>query len=238
VLESAARITKALVTGPEKEVGNFRQKVAESVHLLARRFCDDPDNDACDLLVDVISQIFTDALSIRHFLYTHLDSLNAVETVFRAVAIMLIDADSTGTSQKAIKMARHIVAVAARTNKQDGSETSTYLQSCLAVFAESLKTGLLMPGVSDLNNTVALVRFFELTIQISLLSEDVYTAVSKDALIVVLENFFSLDALTQISIMDFIVNIDKMPWAGDVFAPFLGKLFAQFKNEQDVYGLV
>jgi hypothetical protein len=43
---------------------------------------------------------------------------------------------------------------------------------------------------------VILVRFFELSVQLSLLSEHVYTAVSEQPLKFVLEHFFDLDALT------------------------------------------
>ena len=95
-----------------------------------------------------------------------------------------------------------------------------------------------MPGVKNLTNTVALVRFSELCIYVSLQSEAVFTAVSKEPLEYVLYNFFELDALTQMAIMDFMIEFDKMPWTGSIIAPFLQNLFANFKNDQDVYGLV
>ena len=95
-----------------------------------------------------------------------------------------------------------------------------------------------MPGISNVQNTVALVRFFELCVQISLLSETVFTAVSREPLQAALTNFFQVDALTQIAMMDFMISFDKMPWTGTIIAPFLQSLFANFKDGQDVYGLV
>lgn len=37
--------------------------------------------------------------------------------------------------------------------------------------------------------------------------------------------------LTQISIMDFMVHFDKMPWTGAIMAPFLQHLFSSFKDD-------
>ena len=38
--------------------------------------------------------------------------------------------------------------------------------------------------------------------------------------------------------MDFMIAFDKMPWTGIIIGPFLQDLFANFKDGQDVYGLV
>jgi hypothetical protein len=38
--------------------------------------------------------------------------------------------------------------------------------------------------------------------------------------------------------MDFFVEFEKMPWTGKLTAPFLAKLFENFRGEQDMYGLV
>jgi hypothetical protein len=38
--------------------------------------------------------------------------------------------------------------------------------------------------------------------------------------------------------MDFMIAFDKMPWTGTIIGPFLQSLFANFKDGQDVYGLV
>jgi len=34
------------------------------------------------------------------------------------------------------------------------------------------------------------------------------------------------------------IHFDKMPWTAEVMGPFLRNLFAAFKNDQDVFGLV
>jgi hypothetical protein len=146
--------------------------------------------------------------------------------------------DSTGAAQKAIKASKQLMATSSAISILTGMPTDNVEESCLAQFASDIKHDLLMPGISNLSNTVALVRFFELSVQISLLSEPVFTAVSKEPLEFVLANFFELDALTQIAIMDFMVNFDRMPWTGAIIAPFLQKVFANFKDDHDMYGLV
>ena len=98
--------------------------------------------------------------------------------------------------------------------------------------------GLLNKGTSNVQNTIALVRYFELSISIALISEDAFEVISKQAINQVLDNFFSFDALTQMALMDFFVQFDQMPWTGNLTAPFLAKLFSNFRNDQDVYGLV
>ena len=55
----------------------------------------------------------------------------------------------------------------------------------------------------------------------------------------VLTNFFEMDALTQMALMDFfVVEFNKMPWTGSLTGPFLARLFQNFRGEADVYGLV
>ena len=54
-----------------------------------------------------------------------------------------------------------------------------------------------------MENTTALVRYFELSVLIAFVSEPAFEVVSKDAINQVLENFFSFDALTQLALMDF-----------------------------------
>jgi hypothetical protein len=70
-LEQAAKITKILVSlGPslDTSITNFRQQFAESTHKIARRFQAYPDNDASDILVDILYHLLTDDQAIRSFL--------------------------------------------------------------------------------------------------------------------------------------------------------------------------
>jgi hypothetical protein len=77
-----------------------------------------------------------------------------------------------------MKACRQIISSAAAI-KVTQDETLTFTSSCLYQFADDVRDGLLMPGVSNLHDTVAMVRFFELCVQLSQHSEDVYIAVSK-----------------------------------------------------------
>ena len=47
-----------------------------------------------------------------------------------------------------------------------------------------------------------------------------------------------MDALTQLTLMDFFTQFEKMPWTGQLTGPFLARLFQNFRGEQDMYGLV
>lgn len=38
--------------------------------------------------------------------------------------------------------------------------------------------------------------------------------------------------------MDFFVQFNEMPWTAELTAPFLARLFQNFRDDQDVYGLV
>jgi hypothetical protein len=70
-LEQAAKITKILVSlGPalDTSITNFRQQFAESTHKIAHRFKAHPDNDASDILVDILYHLLTDDQAIRSFL--------------------------------------------------------------------------------------------------------------------------------------------------------------------------
>jgi len=67
---------------------------------------------------------------------------------------------------------------------------------------------LLNKGTSDMQNTIAVVRYFELSISIALISEAAFEVISKQAINQVLENFFTFDALTQMALMDFFVRFD------------------------------
>ena len=54
----------------------------------------------------------------------------------------------------------------------------------------------------------------------------------------VLQNFFDTDALTQMALMDFFVQFNEMPWTAELTAPFLARIFQNFRDDQDVYCLV
>ena len=73
---------------------------------------------------------------------------------------------------------------------------------------------------------------------IALVSEQAFEIVAKESINQVLENFFSFDALTRMTLMDFFVQFDQMPWTGNLTGPFLAKLFSNFRDDKDVYGLV
>lgn len=67
-LNGAAKITKLLVSFGPNSSFNFLAEVAASIHLIADRFTAHPDNDASDLLVDVIHYVLTDHDAVASFL--------------------------------------------------------------------------------------------------------------------------------------------------------------------------
>lgn len=89
--------------------------------------------------------------------------------MFKALAILLYD-ESTGAAQKAIKACKQLIATAATTSTLNGAKTTNFQECCLNQFADDIRTNFLMPGISDLKNTIVMVRFFELSVQLSLLS--------------------------------------------------------------------
>ena len=90
---------------------------------------------------------------------------------------------------------------------------------------------LLNKGTSNMKNTIALVRYFELSVIIALVSEQAFEVIAKDAINQVLENFFTFDSLTQMTLMDFFIQFDQMPWTGNLTGPFLAKLFSNFRDD-------
>lgn len=83
---------------------------------------------------------------------------------------------------------------------------------------------ILLTGVNNEDKTKS-VRYYELALGIAAISEQAFTLISSGAINQVLENFFAMDALTQLVIMDFFVEFEKMPWTGKMTGPFLAKLF-------------
>ena len=67
---------------------------------------------------------------------------------------------------------------------------------------------LLNKGTVNVQNTIALVRYFELAVKIALISEESFEMIAKEAINQVLENFFNFDALTQMALMDFFTQFD------------------------------
>lgn len=63
-------------------------------------------------------------------------------------------------------------------------------------------------------NMTILVRYYELALMIASISEGAYTKMARASINQVLENFFDFDALTQMALMDFFTEFDKMPWTG------------------------
>jgi hypothetical protein len=144
--------------------------------LIARKFHQDADNDASDLLVDILSHLLTDDQAIRCFLKHLHDCAHEISQseaplgdVFRTLTILLYG-DSTGAAQKAAKCCKQFIATSSTVSIADGLATQKFEESGLAHLAAEIKSSLLMPGISNVQNTVALVRFFELSVQISLLS--------------------------------------------------------------------
>ena len=83
-----------------------------------------------------------------------------------------------------------------------------------------------------------MVRYYELALQVATISERAFNSMASAAINQVLQAFFEMDALTQMALMDFFVEFDKMPWTGGLTGPFLARLFQNFRGDQDVYGLV
>ena len=59
---------------------------------------------------------------------------------------------------------RQLTATASTTSLLNGARSDNFDDSVLALFAADIKRDLLMPGITNLSNTVALVRFFELSV--------------------------------------------------------------------------
>jgi hypothetical protein len=72
--------------------------------------------------------------------------------------------DSTGAAQKAAKCCKQFIATASTFSIIDGTETPNFEASLLTQFAPEIRSSLLMPGISNIQNTVAMVRFFELSV--------------------------------------------------------------------------
>lgn len=89
---------------------------------------------------------------------------------------------------------------------------------------------LLLAGVKSEDKTKS-VRYYELALGIATISEQAFTLISSEAINQVLDNFFAMDALTQMVIMDFFVEFEKMPWTGKLTGPFLEKLFLSFRDD-------
>ena len=70
-----------------------------------------------------------------------------------------------------------------------------------------------------------LVRYYELALMIATISEPAFQLIARAAINQVLENFFDMDALTQMALMDFFSQFDSMPWTGQMIAPFMARLF-------------
>ena len=89
---------------------------------------------------------------------------------------------------------------------------------------------LLLQGVSSADSTVS-VRYYELSLMVATISEQSFILMASGAINQVLHSFFEKDALTQLALMDFFVEFEKMPWTGKLTAPFLAKLFENFRGE-------
>ena len=92
-------------------------------------------------------------------------------------------------------------------------------------------------GVQD-EDTIIKVRYFELSINLALISEKL-TKVAEDSIKAVFEMFFDLDSLTQMSIMDFVSIIGTKPWTKNLItqSKFLNKMFDYYK-QNDSYEIV
>ena len=89
-----------------------------------------------------------------------------------------------------------------------------------------------------MQNTVAIVRYFELSVMIAKISALAFEKIAKNAINQVLQNFFDFDILTQLALMDFFTQFDAIPWAGNIVGPFLAQLFKNLRDGRDSYGLV
>ena len=83
---------------------------------------------------------------------------------------------------------------------------------------------MILQGVSQANMT-NMVRYYELALQVATISERAFNSMASAAINQVLQAFFEMDALTQMALMDFFVEFDKMPWTGSLTGPFLARLF-------------
>lgn len=98
---------------------------------------------------------------------------------------------------------------------------------------------MISQGLNNLNSVVS-IRYFELAVQIALISEPLSEAV-KNCIDIVLQKFFQQDILTQISVMDLVRLLGKKMWTSLLLVNnnFIGNLFKTFRGEgQDNYGIV
>jgi len=63
------------------------------------------------------------------------------------------------------------------------------------------------------------------------ISESAFTLMASTAINQVLQTFFEKDALTQMALMDFFIQFKQMPWTANLTAPFLARLFQNFRND-------
>jgi hypothetical protein len=77
VLDDASKLTKILVSLQSQQAAepslDYRVAVGREIHLVASRFHREPDNDASDLLVDVLYHVLTDEAAVRMFLAHQID---------------------------------------------------------------------------------------------------------------------------------------------------------------------
>ena len=102
-------------------------------------------------------------------------------------------------------------------------------QNHLAPFKQQLQQ-VLIAGVtsqlpSSVHRTIILVRFFELAVRMSCLSEPIFTQITYQPIQATFDMYFELDVLTQMSLLDYMPLFTKLPWTAQLVAPFLQKLF-------------
>ena len=89
---------------------------------------------------------------------------------------------------------------------------------------------------------VIYVRIFELAVELTLLSANLYEKVAKPVIALAFSDFFEMnDLLSQISIMDFVVKLSESPISVASLSEsnFIDRLFAHFGNpESNAYGFI
>ena len=78
---------------------------------------------------------------------------------------------------------------------------------------------------SHVHQTIILVRFFELAVRLSCLSEQIFTQITYQPIQTAFNTYFGLDILTQMALLDFLPLFTKLPWTAQLVAPFLQQLF-------------
>ncbi|CDW80652.1 UNKNOWN [Stylonychia lemnae] len=176
------------------------------------------DFEVQDSLMAVTRNLYLDKNNIE-------GTLQNLTLIFTAMCFMLHH-EETRLSQQALKIIIQLIKMIHETNKEMFLSYKDQLQE------------LLIKGIMS-ENTVVMVRYFELACNLAQISPEL-SQLTEPVIEQVFEQFFNLDMLTQMAVMDFVAILGQNQQTSMILAKkqFLPKLFEKFRYGEDHYGFI